>query len=412
MSGSKPGGKRILVVDDDRNLRTLLRITLEGDQVHIVEAGNGAEALEVIAAGHLDCIVLDWRMPGLNGREVLRRMADDARCAAIPVIVVSACPIEAAGVEGLRVQPVHWITKPFSPIDLLDHVRAVVGRDGETGAGAAAVPAGEGGGEATMTAGQLRLYVRDLRAALERERARVAELEEARANLQRLDRLKTTFLDFLSHELRTPLNQMSVIELLDEAGGVAADELRLHQILRSGYARLCHFVDEGLRYVDAAARIDPLDPVQPVALAEALGAARAGLAATVEVRPIAPPVWVLVEPPALGEALQRALGWAAAVTAAGAAVAVRATGDAHTVVVEVDAGGGPGAADEIRALFEPFSAEAAGARDEQTGLDLAIARELLRRQGGAITGRRSDRGAGVTLVLTLPAASPAAAAAG
>jgi CheY-like chemotaxis protein len=120
--------RSILIADDDDWVRSLLRTTLPAEEFEIVEARDGSEALEIAAGGRaLDLVLLDWRMPGASGEDVLRALKG-AR-PDVPVIVLTAetAPSYRRVAETLGVDL--FLTKPFSPLQLLDAVERLVGRD-------------------------------------------------------------------------------------------------------------------------------------------------------------------------------------------------------------------------------------------------------------------------------------------
>jgi DNA-binding response OmpR family regulator len=117
--------RRILIVDDDESLRRLLLSTLPREGYELVEARDGTEALELLAGELPDLVLLDWKMPGAGGAEVLE--AIKSRNPAVPVIVLTAelKRVPRAVAEGLRADV--YLTKPFSPLELLDRVESLLG---------------------------------------------------------------------------------------------------------------------------------------------------------------------------------------------------------------------------------------------------------------------------------------------
>jgi len=111
---------KIMVVDDDEAVRSLLRHTLPPDEYEVTEARDGGEALERIRAAPPDLILLDWRMPGVGGSSVLDVVKTDYPD--LPVIVLTSEVQEhhRALAQALGVDV--FLTKPFSPIELLDTV--------------------------------------------------------------------------------------------------------------------------------------------------------------------------------------------------------------------------------------------------------------------------------------------------
>ena len=121
---------RVLVVDDDPDVRKLVEMKLRLDGIDTLAAGNGAEALEILGAEPVDLVVLDLMMPVLDGLETCRRMQAHPELAAIPVIMLTA-RAQAQDIEtGFASGATDYIVKPFSPRELLSRVRGVLLRAG------------------------------------------------------------------------------------------------------------------------------------------------------------------------------------------------------------------------------------------------------------------------------------------
>ena len=112
---------KILIVEDNSDVRRLYAIGLNQRGFEVKLAANGAEAVERIMSGEKpDVILLDWLMPLMDGGEVLRRIADDASHPAT-VIVISGQPAPSPDKLDPRIQC--WLTKPVSIDDLVDHIQ-------------------------------------------------------------------------------------------------------------------------------------------------------------------------------------------------------------------------------------------------------------------------------------------------
>lgn len=111
----------ILVVDNDRRVRVALRSLLERAHHHVIEAGDGAEAIRMVAADHPDLMLLDLNMPGTDGWEVLRSLGHRA---GMPIIVITAEEEQQSMVLGLRAGADDYVTKPFRNAELLARVDA------------------------------------------------------------------------------------------------------------------------------------------------------------------------------------------------------------------------------------------------------------------------------------------------
>ena len=122
------GDLRILLVDDEPALRELLRVTFEGADVSVVEAGSGEEALAELAREIPDALVLDLRMPGIDGADVCCRLRRDEATADLPIVVLSGG--DAADLQrARRAGADEVVRKPFSPLELLALIERLVGRD-------------------------------------------------------------------------------------------------------------------------------------------------------------------------------------------------------------------------------------------------------------------------------------------
>lgn len=115
---------RILVVDDESSVRSLLRRILELDGHDVVEAHDGAMALEQVKACGAELVMTDMMMPVMRGNELIAKLRADPVTASIPIVVVSS----EAGVESLPADGA--VAKPFSIEAVLDTVRALTGSAG------------------------------------------------------------------------------------------------------------------------------------------------------------------------------------------------------------------------------------------------------------------------------------------
>ena len=116
----------MLIVDDDRALRKLLRAYLEQESISVVEAGSGEEALVSIAQAPPSLVLLDVRLPGIDGFEVLQRL--DARGTSVPVMLVTSLEEELDQLVGYRMGAVDYVVKPVSPKILAAKVKSFTTR--------------------------------------------------------------------------------------------------------------------------------------------------------------------------------------------------------------------------------------------------------------------------------------------
>ncbi len=115
-------GRTIMLVDDELDIRTILRIMLEDSATRILEVGNGYDALTLAKKTRPDLILLDWMMPGLNGLEVVEALRRDPATADIPIIMLSSRDQADEIRELLALGVIAYLAKPFSPLELLQTV--------------------------------------------------------------------------------------------------------------------------------------------------------------------------------------------------------------------------------------------------------------------------------------------------
>ncbi|MBW3664801.1 MAG: response regulator [Actinobacteria bacterium] len=111
---------RVLVADDDNVTLDVLRAILDLDEFEVETAADGTEALERARTVRFDVVVLDVMMPGLNGFEVCRALKDDPATASVPVVLLTARDREEDRAEGIAAGCDAYLTKPFSPLHLIE----------------------------------------------------------------------------------------------------------------------------------------------------------------------------------------------------------------------------------------------------------------------------------------------------
>lgn len=122
------GKQTILVVDDESSIRDMVQLSLELAGFHCLQAANAREAMGAILDSRPDLVLLDWMMPETSGYELLRRLRKDEHCARLPVIMLTAKVEEGNRVQGLDGGADDYVSKPFSPRELIARIRALLRR--------------------------------------------------------------------------------------------------------------------------------------------------------------------------------------------------------------------------------------------------------------------------------------------
>jgi DNA-binding response OmpR family regulator len=117
---------RIVVADDEPDIRRLVSFTLRRRGYEVLEAENGEEALALVRAEQPDLVVLDVMMPRMTGHEVARALRSSPETAEIPILMVSAKGQEVEVRDGLASGASGYLIKPFAPRDLADRVGALL----------------------------------------------------------------------------------------------------------------------------------------------------------------------------------------------------------------------------------------------------------------------------------------------
>lgn len=131
-------GYRILVADDEPEIRDVLRLYLEKDGYEVTEAADGVEAMKILKDEKIDLVILDIMMPGLDGYRVLRNIREDNN---VPVIILSAKSTDSDKILGLDLGADDYIVKPFAPLEAIARVNSNIRRFYALGAGGVSVKA-------------------------------------------------------------------------------------------------------------------------------------------------------------------------------------------------------------------------------------------------------------------------------
>lgn len=120
--------KTVLIVDDEAAIREMVSLALETAKFNVLEASDSQEGHAIIIDSQPDAVLLDWMMPGTTGLEFLRRLRRDPLTEKIPVILLTAKTSEDSKITGLDSGADDFISKPFSPKELVSRIRAVIRR--------------------------------------------------------------------------------------------------------------------------------------------------------------------------------------------------------------------------------------------------------------------------------------------
>ncbi|HEY8614808.1 hybrid sensor histidine kinase/response regulator [Phenylobacterium sp.] len=391
---------RILIVDDVADNRTILGRRFQRRGFEIAEAESGRGALEMIAAGDFDVVLLDVMMPDMNGLEVLRRIREQYNDVQLPVIMVTGKTESQDIVEALTAGANDYITKPVDFAVALARVSTQVrSRRAEE-------------------------HVRRANEALSRanedlERRigeRTEQLRVALAEAQAANRSKDEFLVIVSHELRTPLNGMIGMGQMLARTPLSDQQRRMVDIVNASSDQLHGVVADLLDTLDLTAGGLTLAPepadlnalIEDVATEARRKAEAKGLAFRLEAAPMAG--LVQVDAARLRQVLGKLLDNAVKFTEFGE-VALSVTPAPAGVAFEVRDTGVGFDPETAERMFRPFE-QADGSLTRRfggVGLGLAICSGLVGLMGGEIAAEsQPGQGAVFRIVLPLPALAAAA----
>jgi signal transduction histidine kinase len=374
---SAPSPARILVVDDNAANRDLARSTLEDEGYGVVLASGGAEALEVFSRGGVDCVLLDVRMPDMDGIAVCERLRAMPEGADVPVLFFTALRDLDTFDRALRAGGNDFLTKPVRPTELVVRVQAA-------------------------------LEIRRLGSEL---REQYALLRRQRDDLLRLQLQKERLMAFVVHDLKNPVNAMDLhAQLLLRDKSVQQGARDSAAQIRTEARHLTRMIlnlldiakaDEG----QLAPRVAEVDLPSIVAeiFAELDAAARVR---SVELRNALAHERLRADPELLRRTLTNLVENAIRHAPNGTAVSVSSSRSGANVELRV-ADRGSGVPRELRdRIFDPFiqgeSAAGTGTRLGR-GLGLAFCRAAIVAHGGAIVVEDATEGA--VFLVSLPEAS-------
>jgi len=115
--------KNILIIDDEEDIRIILKAFLENEGYNVYEAKNGFEGIEIAKEKDIDLILLDIMMPQMDGFETLKKLRDDEKTAYIPVIMLTGLNEKSKVKNAINQGVTYYITKPFDNIELASKIR-------------------------------------------------------------------------------------------------------------------------------------------------------------------------------------------------------------------------------------------------------------------------------------------------
>ena len=128
MSDPRRERRKVLVIEDEQDIRELLKVTLEGEGLQVLLAGDGELGLALARRERPALVILDLMLPGIGGLEVCRRIRSEESMARVPILILSARSGEPDKVVGLELGADDYVTKPFSPREVVARVRALLRR--------------------------------------------------------------------------------------------------------------------------------------------------------------------------------------------------------------------------------------------------------------------------------------------
>jgi signal transduction histidine kinase len=422
---------RILIVDDSPEDREVYKRMLSQDPEHdyeFLEADSGEEGLRMAEEERPDCLLLDYRLPDVDGLEFLARLTKQKL---LPVIVLTGQGNESVAVEAMKGGAQDYLLKgavsrdrlPLAVHNAIEKValrRKVEERTAELARANEALQTMYGEletlveqrtAELSVANEELKKEIR-VREWAEQERARLLVLEQAaRRHAEEANRMKDEFLATLSHELRTPLNailgwvQVLRTGKLDEAAAARA----LETIERNSRAQAQLIADllDVSRIITGKLRLD-FKPVELHRIIDAAlesgrpGADAKGVQLAVSLGRLASPV--LGDPDRLQQVVWNLLSNAIKFTPRGGRVEVRLTEAPPNAVIRISDSGIGIRPDFLPFVFDRFrQAESTQTRSHGgLGLGLSIVRHLVELHGGSVEVESAGEGRGATFTVNLP----------
>ena len=366
----------ILVVDDSSSARSLIQTYLEGTSIKAAFAESGSQAVKRAKSNPFDLIMLDVRLPDINGIEVCKMLKADARTKDIPVIFVTVASDKKSLVEGFRAGAVDYITKPFEKEELLARIETHL---------------------------RIKRYFE--------------ELVIARKKAEESEKLKMAFLSNMSHEIRTPMNSIiGFAELLQDSDLTPEERKEFSSIVINSGEQLLNIIDEILEVSkEEAGELHLFE--QEFSLRKMMHELQTIFANRLKDKPVevklriaeGAPDQIVADKVRLKQVLDNLLSNAAKFTEEGSIELGYRLAEKEIPILEFfvkDTGIGI-PPEKQEAIFERFTqVEDNLTRNfTGTGLGLSIVKRLVTFMGGAVS-LRSKPGKGSTFLFTLPYKKP------
>ena len=402
------GQKRtVLVVDDDHTLARVIAVVLDQSGFKPVVVHDGDRALAMARELQPDLIVLDMNIPGDSGLEVCVTLKTDPATAAIPVVFLTGESGEVDRTAGIAAGAAEYLTKPFSPSELIEVVRRVPD-DQPTDGGAREPDACD------APVGHLVAHAPEMQELFDREQDGGQVLQEECQRMEELDRLRMGFLGTVTHELLTPFPAIgrALQVLQQQARALGRDERVALDNLMTEIAALHRMVTGADKFVKMVNRRRAPQP-QTISLCQVIPwavqpAAVLAQARDVDFRLFVPAglAKVRADPALLGEAVFQMAHNAVKFNLPGGQARVRAFESGGWVVIEVTDTGVGLTQERLALLGQPFEQRADDQRSERRGLGVgwAFVRYVAEAHGGRARAESPGPGSGSTFSLSVPIA--------
>jgi signal transduction histidine kinase len=395
----------ILIADDEVRLARAMDMMLNSEGLQTVLVHDGETALERARELRPSLIILDVMMPGRTGIEVCAALKTQPETREIPIILVTARAEKADRMLGDAAGADGYLTKPFSPtelIELVDH--ALAGHRVETW--------DQHADPADMPSDQLLVLSQELKELVEKERCQREALEQAQQQLEELDRLKAAFLGAVTHELLTPFVGVSLpLEILQQRNdGLEPEQVRALDDLATGIAALHRRVSGVVKFAELVGKRREPRPGR-IALHRVIPWAVETVAVLAQARNVDFRVFVPqdlpevnVDPELLGEAVFQMAHNAVKFNRPGGSARVSAFVSGEWMIVEVSDDGAGLTPEQLAVLRQPFHRSVDGLQRGQGGLGIGwtFVCYVAEAHNGSVRVESDGSGEGSVFSLALP----------